>query len=162
MNEPSAVRKRLSGAGFTLVEMSIVLVMIGLVIGGVLVGRDLIYQTQLRQTASTIQKYITAVETFRGKYSCLPGDCANATSIFGATDANGNTVNNGNGDGTVGLCSSVDGTGNGVPCRVASQALEMWGFWQQLGDANLISGRYSGVDSGGGFPVPGANVPPSN
>lgn len=61
-------------SGFTLVELSIVLVIIGLVAGGVLVGRDLIAAATIRSTISQIEKYKTAVNTFRGKYGYLPGD----------------------------------------------------------------------------------------
>lgn len=60
--------------GFTLVEMSIVMVIIGLIIGGVLVGRDLISAAAARAQISQIEKYQTAVNTFRVKYGYLPGD----------------------------------------------------------------------------------------
>src|SRR5436305_84684 len=60
--------------GFTLIELAIVLVIIGLVVGGVLVGRDLIATSQLRATMTQVEKYNTAVKTFRTKYNALPGD----------------------------------------------------------------------------------------
>jgi prepilin-type N-terminal cleavage/methylation domain-containing protein len=63
-------------AGFTLIELSIVLVIIGLVVGGVLVGRDLICAAELRAQISQIEKYNTAVNTFYGKYGGLPGPLA--------------------------------------------------------------------------------------
>src|ERR1019366_6843373 len=69
-------------AGFTLIEMSIVLVIIGLIVGSVLVGRDLIRAAELRSVISEVEKYKTAVMTFKGKYDCLPGDCANATTFL--------------------------------------------------------------------------------
>ena len=61
--------------GFTLIELSLVLVIVGLIIGGVVVGRDLIHSAEIRATISQIEKYNTAVNTFRTKYNCLPGDC---------------------------------------------------------------------------------------
>jgi len=69
-----------------------VLVIIGLIVGGVLVGRDLVKAAQVRNYISTIESLKTAVNTFRGKYNCLPGDCANGTTFFTAT-------HNGDGDG---------------------------------------------------------------
>ena len=60
--------------GFTLIELSIVLVIIGLIIGGVLVGRDLIAAATIRSQISQIEKYQAAVNTFRSKYGYLPGD----------------------------------------------------------------------------------------
>jgi prepilin-type N-terminal cleavage/methylation domain-containing protein len=71
--------------GFTLVELSIVMVVIALVAGGVLVGRDLIAASQLRATMKQIETYNTAFNAFFLKYNCLPGDCGNA-SEFGFID----------------------------------------------------------------------------
>lgn len=63
--------------GFTLIELSIRLVIIGLIVGGVLVGRDLIERAQISQ----IEKYNTVVHTFQLKYNALPGDIANAAQF---------------------------------------------------------------------------------
>lgn len=54
--------------GFTLVELSIVLVVIGLVVGGVMVGRVLIQQAEARAAASQLEKLETAYRTFIIKY----------------------------------------------------------------------------------------------
>ena len=51
--------------GFTLLELSIVLVIIGLIVGGVLVGQDMIKGAQIRATVAQLEKYNTAVNTFR-------------------------------------------------------------------------------------------------
>lgn len=98
-------------SGFTLVELSIVLVIIGLLVGGVLAGKALIQQAEIRAATSQLQKFETAYNTFRLKYGCIMGDCANATDFFGAnymsyacTMPNGN----GNGDGN-GLIDSGGG-----------------------------------------------------
>lgn len=67
-------RISVNALGFTLIELSIVLVIIGLVIGGVLVGRTLITSAEIRGTISQIEKFDTATNTFRLKYGYLPGD----------------------------------------------------------------------------------------
>jgi len=72
--------------GFTLLELSIVLVVIGLIVGGVLVGRDLIQAAELRSILTQLERYDTAVMAFKLKYGCMPGDCASAES-FGLGDA---------------------------------------------------------------------------
>lgn len=87
--------------GFTLIELSIVLIVIGLVVGGVLVGRTLIYAAEIRSQIKQFQDYQIAFVTFQGKYGCIPGDCNNATTFFGTTDSLGNTINNGDGNGAV-------------------------------------------------------------
>src|SRR4051812_42973611 len=94
--------------GFTLIELSIVLVIVGLLVGGVLTGNDLINAAKIRATVSQQEKFDAAVNTFRGKYDCVPGDCKNATKFGFATD--------GNGDGQVSVTreSTIGGTHIGV------------------------------------------------
>jgi prepilin-type N-terminal cleavage/methylation domain-containing protein len=76
--------------GFTLVELSIVLVIIGLIIGGVLVGQDMIKAAEIRSTVSQIQSYDTAANTFRDKYEYVPGDvAASKVTILGLTTRTG-------------------------------------------------------------------------
>jgi hypothetical protein len=60
--------------------MSIVLVIIGLLVGGILVGQDLIRAAEARAQITQIEKYNSAVNTFRGKYGYLPGDINAATA----------------------------------------------------------------------------------
>jgi len=81
-------------SGFTLIELSIVLVIIGLIVGGVLVGRDLVAAAKLRRIVTEVDKYTASINTFRAKYNCLPGDCKNATTFFTSSI-------NGNGDGKI-------------------------------------------------------------
>jgi prepilin-type N-terminal cleavage/methylation domain-containing protein len=129
-----------SARGFTLIELSIVLVIIGLITGGVLAGRDLIRASELQSVITDFQKFETAVNTFRGKYNCLPGDCANATLFFGqtaqacvaGTGPNGVDINPG----------TCNGQGNGY--------MAYYSFylpWQHLALAGLIPGHYTGTGS---------------
>jgi prepilin-type N-terminal cleavage/methylation domain-containing protein len=131
-------------SGFTLVELSIVLVIIGLIIGGVLVGRDLISAATVRAQISQIEKYQTAVNTFRGKYGYLPGDIPGPTAQqFGFTVAAGT--------GTWCPGGSRDGNGiiagtspaNGCPIEGAVQNGEPLVFWVDLSTAGLIGGGFN-------------------
>src|ERR1700712_5355694 len=91
--------------GFTLIELSIVLVIIGLIVGGVLVGQDLIRAAEIRATISQIEKFNTAVNTFRGKYNAIPGDMNLSTAItFGFATTNRAT----------GAATAGQGDGNGL------------------------------------------------
>jgi len=76
--------------GFTLIELSIVLVIIGLVIGGVMVGKSLIESGRVRAQISQFQEYETAVNGFKIKYNCLPGDCVEAANFALGSNGNGN------------------------------------------------------------------------
>lgn len=62
--------------GFTLIELSIVLVIIGLIIGGILVGRDLIAAAHTLKIIKTVQDLDAATQTFKAKYNALPGQVA--------------------------------------------------------------------------------------
>jgi len=82
--------------GFTLIELSVVMVIIGLIIGGVLVGRTLIKSAEISRSIGDLDRINAAVNSFKIKYNCLPGDCTNSTSLFDSTVAG-----NGNGNGLI-------------------------------------------------------------
>ncbi len=144
-------------SGFTLIEMSIVLVIIGLIIGGVLVGQDLIRAAEIRSVLSDMDKYKTAAYTFQTKYDCLAGDCANATTYFGAENAVPATCQTTASTGTL----TCNGNGDGKVGDTASNFYEVFRFWQQLAIAGLIKGQYTGITGSGGVAhhILGVNAP---
>lgn len=79
-------------SGFTLIEIAIVLVIIGLLLGGILKGQELITSARVRNIISQIDGTKAAFFGFQDRYRALPGDfSAAATQISGATqDGNGN------------------------------------------------------------------------
>jgi prepilin-type N-terminal cleavage/methylation domain-containing protein len=76
------INKQKNQAGFTLVELSIVLVIIGLIVSGVLAGQALIAQAKVRGQLRQIEEIKTAIGAFQTKYSFLPGDLPNPTRFF--------------------------------------------------------------------------------
>lgn len=84
-------------SGFTLMALSMVLVIIALIVGGILIAEDMISAAQIRATVSQIEKYNTAVNTFRSKCDGLPGDLANPTNFFPGIIGSGTGLGNGNG-----------------------------------------------------------------
>lgn len=126
---------RTSQQGFTLVEMSIVLVIIGLIVGGVLLGQDLIRQGEITSLTTQVDQYQTAVNTFQVKYNAFPGDLASANTIItGAVDSKGNN------DGVLDSGSLP----TSYPTTIGSDASnEFLGFWNQLGAAGMIEGAFS-------------------
>lgn len=78
---------------FSLVELSVVLIILGLVTGGILAGQSLIRSAELQSTITQITDLKQAVGVFRDKYGDLPGDLPNAASIWStAVNGNGNTL----------------------------------------------------------------------
>ena len=123
---------------FSLVELSIVLVILGLLVGGVLSGQSLIRASELRSVTTQQQQFVSAILSFRDRYLGLPGDITNATQFWGAA-AVGVACITTESSGT-GTC---DGNGDGIIATAATSS-ERHRAWQQLANANLISGKYRG------------------
>src|ERR1700732_4041122 len=64
-------------AGFTLVELAIVMIIIGLLIAGVLKGQALINNARVTSTVAQNKAIDAAISTFRDTYASLPGDLVN-------------------------------------------------------------------------------------
>ncbi|MCP4393312.1 MAG: prepilin-type N-terminal cleavage/methylation domain-containing protein [Alphaproteobacteria bacterium] len=115
--------------GFTLIEMSIVLVLIGLIIGGILKGQEMINSTRLKMTVTQWDGIKAAWNAFEDKYNGIPGDFDRATTLIRGDDM-------------------YDGDGNNQ-IDIATEAPDAW---DQLQASNFMSGvEYDG----GGSPVGG-------
>ena len=71
--------------GFTLVEIAIVLVIIGLLLGGVLKGQELINQAKIKNVINDINGVTAAVQAYQDRYRALPGDDPGAAGRWTAT-----------------------------------------------------------------------------
>ena len=149
--------------GFSLVELSIVLVIVGLVAGSILAGRHMIKAAELRSIATRYEEYVSAVSAFKTKYNSLPGDMKDATRFWG-TMSTGTCPDATGGVGT----ETCNGDGNGifrVTGTTAGQTEETFLFWQHLANAELIDGSYTGIsgslthyDSDVGVNVPASEI----
>ena len=128
-------------SGFTLIELSIVLVIIGLIVGGILVGQDLIRAAGVRATISQIEKYNTAANTFRGKYGYLPGDIRDRDASSFGFQPRGTVPGTGDGNGLLeGVwCGSAGTCHNGYSEAGGETVM----FWVDLGTAHLIDGGFN-------------------
>ena len=128
---------------FSLVELSIVLVILGLLTGGILAGKSLIRAAELRNVTTEFQRYITAVNSFRDKYFAAPGDIADAHKFW--TSAGGNGANSTCQNATTSTSTTCSGDGNGYVTFFSSGSVaEGYRFWQHLALAGLIEGSYTG------------------
>ncbi|QBI05042.1 prepilin-type N-terminal cleavage/methylation domain-containing protein [Pseudoduganella albidiflava] len=83
-------RIRRRAQGFTLVEIAIVLVIIGLLLGGVLKGQSLIDNAKVKNVIQQSTSLQAAVNAYQDKFRALPGDDAQATAHVPGTSGNGN------------------------------------------------------------------------
>jgi prepilin-type N-terminal cleavage/methylation domain-containing protein len=126
--------------GFSLVELSIVLVILGLLTGGILAGQSLIRASELRAVSTEYQRYAAASQTFRDKYFAIPGDMSNATKFWGTAGTCPGT--NATPSTTAATC---DGNGDGILQTSITTSNEWFRYWQHLTNAGLVEGSYSGV-----------------
>jgi prepilin-type N-terminal cleavage/methylation domain-containing protein len=117
--------------GFTLVEIAIVLVIIGLLLGGILKGQEMITQAKIKNVINDFNGITAAVNSYRDRYRTLPGDDKGAVARWGS-----GTTTDGNGDGVI----------SGSYSASTSTPVESQLFWQHL--------RLAGFVPGGGFEQP--------
>ncbi len=79
-------------AGFTLVEIAIVLVIIGLLLGGILKGQEMIVQAKIKNSISDFNGVLAAYNGYLDRYRALPGDDVQANRWTGGTLGNGNSI----------------------------------------------------------------------
>ncbi|MCP4335445.1 MAG: type II secretion system protein [Gammaproteobacteria bacterium] len=126
--------------GFTLVEIAIVLVIVGLLIGGVLKGQEMITNAKLKRLESDNAGIAAAMFSYQDRYLQLPGDDSAAVTRFTVYDAASQA--NGAGDGTIGDGTDWDAD---ITTSWTDKAQETLKFFAHLRAAGLVPG--GGLDS---------------
>jgi prepilin-type N-terminal cleavage/methylation domain-containing protein len=138
--------------GFTLLELTVVIAIIGLVTGAILAGQSFLRQSRLATMMNEAKYYRQAYNLFETKYGGIPGDLPNAQEIWGVAPncaVNGSAV-------TSGTCN---GNGDGF----VTATPENFYVFHHLMRAGLINGTYTGAPGPAGSTqaVTGSNVPAS-
>lgn len=109
-------------SGFTLIEIAIVLVIIGLLLGGVLKGQEMMTNAKIKRTSNDFNGISAAIFSYLDRYGAFPGDDPNAGVRWGATP--------GDGDGLIGgTCFSGTATDESV------------NLWDHLRLSGLVGGN---------------------
>jgi prepilin-type N-terminal cleavage/methylation domain-containing protein len=111
-----------SKSGFTLIELAIVMVIIGLLLGAILKGQEMIKNAKIKRIKSDIDNIISASYSYQDRYNYLPGDDPTDRSVAPPVGFNATSCGGGNGNG------------------LFSDATEETCFWQELAGAGFISG----------------------
>ena len=129
-----------SNKAFTLIELSIVLIIISLIVGGVVSGKSLIRSAELKTVISEYNTYLTAYNNFLLQYDDIPGDMVNASEYWPGV--------------------AVDGNGNRKIAYINGE--EGLNAWHHLSLAGLVNGNYVGGDGGYNWSyVTGITIPAS-
>jgi prepilin-type N-terminal cleavage/methylation domain-containing protein len=133
-------------SGFSLAELSISLVIVGLLIGLIISGQDLLLQTRMNALPSQINQFDAAGRQFQLKYEYLPGDLPTATDTWGVAAGSGTDIACFNSGRTSGI-ATCNGNGNGRVLNYVGGATsgEQSVYWQHLSNAGMIEDYYSGV-----------------
>ena len=120
-------------SGFTLVEMAIVLVIIGLIVSAVLVGQTLVLASRIHSTSAQYNRIVTSAKTFQAKYRWLPGDMPPSyAQTYGLT---------------AGPCYASGTSGSMVCSFAATNCLPDgcdWDHWYLIGNQHLDRGTREG------------------
>ena len=144
---------KIAQKGFTLVEIAIVLVIIGLLLGGILKGQEMITQAKIKNAVADFSGISAAYYGYQDRYRAIPGDDPNAASRWsGAVSGDGNGV--------------VAGAYNAsCPVTVAAGTSEACLWWDDLRRAGFVAGNGGkqpfnaftgilGVETGNGAATP--------
>lgn len=149
-------------SAFSLVELSIVLVILGLLVGGVLSGRSLIRAAEIRNITLEHQNIAAAFYQFRMKYHAFPGDFNKATEFWGNAETGTfggdcTTPATATGSGK----QTCNGNGDGHMQGSVGRLNERFRLWQHLANAGVLEGQFSGVagPSTTVHDIPGVNSP---
>lgn len=127
---------RIKTEGFTLVELSIVIIIIGFLIASISAGQSLIKQSKLNAVINEVTHFRTDITTFLVRYGNLPGDIPDATAYW-----SGGITTDGNGDGYI--------IYNGLTTNEGLRA------WQHLNLSGIMPGNFTGLTN---IPVHEADI----
>jgi prepilin-type N-terminal cleavage/methylation domain-containing protein len=117
--------------GFTLVEIAIVLVIIGLLLGGILKGQEMITQAKIKNSIADFSGISAAYHGYQDRYRAIPGDDPNATRWTLGRAGDGNGV-------VAGTYNAACPTGTAQPAAGTAEACM---FWNDLRLSGFVSGN---------------------
>jgi prepilin-type N-terminal cleavage/methylation domain-containing protein len=129
--------------GFTLVEIAIVLVIIGLLLGGILKGQEMITQARIKNVVNDFNGITAAYFAYQDRYRAVPGDDNQAATRWADPNPPGGTKN-GTGNGVISGFYSDAAPATFAAFTVDNATGESLNFWWHLRLAGFVAGATSG------------------
>ncbi len=133
--------KKYQQAGFTLVEIAIVLVIIGLLLGGVLKGQEMIENSRIKAVVNDMNGVAAAYNSYQDRYRAIPGD--ETAAVMTAR----------------GWAGTAGGNANGVLAITQAQTFtnggEQASFWRAVRAAGFATGNPAAPATAAGLPTAG-------
>ncbi|MEW6165333.1 MAG: prepilin-type N-terminal cleavage/methylation domain-containing protein [Pseudomonadota bacterium] len=130
-------------SGFTLVEIAIVLVIIGLLLGGVLKGQELINSAKVKNFAQDFRQVPLFIYGYQDKYKALPGDDSSVTGLAAGRFGTSGTPCT---PAAASHCATGTGSIEGL-YNATTVADESFVFWQHVRLAGLAAGSTTTTDT---------------
>jgi prepilin-type N-terminal cleavage/methylation domain-containing protein len=130
-------------AGFTLVEIAIVLVIIGLLLGGILKGQEMITQARIKNVVNDFNGITAAQFAYLDRYRAVPGDDTGAATRWADPNPVGGS-RNGNGNGVIAGLYMTAAPATLAPAAPAPANDESNVFWWHLRLAGFVAGATTG------------------
>lgn len=127
--------------GFSIIEISIALVIVGLIVGALSAGTTLLEAARIRNVISEIEEFKNQANLFQSKFNALPGDFSKAGALWGNDCANSSSGSD--------TCSG-NGNGQTLDNDIGSTTSESLRAWQHLDRANIATYSMTGIPSGAG------------
>ncbi len=132
--------RKTNQSGFTLVEIAIVLVIIGLLLGGIIKGQEMITQAKIKNIINDFNGITAAIASYQDRYRAMPGDDRTAATRWaGATS--------GNGDGQFNLSAAAGVSPELYNNTLGTAVSEVNLFWQDMRLSGFVPGATAGAAS---------------
>jgi prepilin-type N-terminal cleavage/methylation domain-containing protein len=131
-------------SGFTLVEIAIVLVIIGLLLGGILKGQEMITQARIKNVVNDFNGITAAYFSYMDRYKAVPGDDPNAAARWPGSPPTVPAALNGGSNGQISGLYGVSSPATLAQANVDNTQGESWNFWWHLRLAGFVAGATSG------------------